>query len=162
MTTFQPRKFVYKNRQKNRTWIKPSNHSKLIFGNSGVRINKPLFIGDTVVSRLWNQIRRAARRSDKTRRRIWFSFFPHLPITRKVKGSRMGKGKGRLCGWFAIVNPGRIIVETRNLRYGRFKFFVRQFVSKLSPSTTMVHSSRLILDTSKHSPLRVRRRTFWS
>ena len=43
-------------------------------------------------------LKKAARRTDKTLRKVWFYVFPHLPITRKVAGSRMGKGKGKLAG----------------------------------------------------------------
>jgi ribosomal protein L16/L10AE len=41
-------------------------------------------------------LKKAARKTDKTLRRVWVNTFPHIPLTKKVIGSRMGKGKGKL------------------------------------------------------------------
>ena len=37
--------------------------------------------------------------------------FPDKPITKKPAETRMGKGKGSVEGWVAVVKPGRIIYE---------------------------------------------------
>jgi hypothetical protein len=44
-------------------------------------------------------LKRSMKKSDHTRRFIWFLAFPHLPLTRKPNGIRMGKGKGKLECW---------------------------------------------------------------
>ena len=40
-----------------------------------------------------------------------FFNFPQLPKTKKPVGMRMGKGKGNLEFWAAVVRPGRILFE---------------------------------------------------
>ena len=61
-----------------------------------------------------NQIeaaRRAATRYTKRGGKIWINIFPNKPISRKAIGQRMGKGKGALDYWAAIVKPGRVLFE---------------------------------------------------
>ena len=42
---------------------------------------------------------------------VWIRIFPDKPITKKPAEVRMGKGKGSLEYWAAVVKPGRIIFE---------------------------------------------------
>ena len=42
---------------------------------------------------------------------MWIRIFPDKPITKKPAEVRMGKGKGSLEYWAAVVKPGRIIFE---------------------------------------------------
>lgn len=76
-------------------------------------------------------LKKSARRADKTFRKLWFNAFPHLPLTKKVVGARMGKGKGKLQSWFTIVRSGSVIFEVKNLRLGRFYYFSKQIESRL-------------------------------
>jgi len=41
-------------------------------------------------------LKKAVRKPDITRRSVRFNTFPHLPLTKKPKGQRMGKGAGKL------------------------------------------------------------------
>ena len=43
--------------------------------------------------------------------KVWIRIFPDKPITKKPAETRMGKGKGALDHWVAVVKPGRIICE---------------------------------------------------
>ena len=76
-------------------------------------------------------LKKSARRADKTFRKLWFNAFPHLPLTKKVVGARMGKGKGKLHSWFTIVKSGSVLFEVKNLRLGRFYYFSKQIESRL-------------------------------
>lgn len=53
----------------------------------------------------------AMNRRIKRGGRIWIRVFPDKPITKKPAEVRMGKGKGGLEGWVAVVTPGRILYE---------------------------------------------------
>lgn len=43
--------------------------------------------------------------------KLWFKIFPHKMLTKKPKGSRMGKGKGVLDCWVCSVTKGQIFIE---------------------------------------------------
>ena len=42
---------------------------------------------------------------------MWIRIFPDKPITARPAETRMGKGKGSLDHWVAVVKPGRILFE---------------------------------------------------
>ena len=43
--------------------------------------------------------------------KVWIKIFPHKSYTKKPLETRMGKGKGNLEGWVAVVKPGRVMFE---------------------------------------------------
>lgn len=55
--------------------------------------------------------RQALTREMKREGNVWIRIFPDKPITKKPAEVRMGKGKGSLEYWAAVVKPGRIIFE---------------------------------------------------
>ena len=55
--------------------------------------------------------RQALTRHMKREGNVWIRIFPDKPITRKPLEVRMGKGKGNLEFWAAVVKPGRILFE---------------------------------------------------
>lgn len=133
----QPRKFKYKTRQKVRSASFPST-PRLKYGSLALVILKPIRISAKRIYRLKLFLKRSARRSDVTRRAFWVSVFPHLPLSRKPKGMRMGKGAGKLATWFTQVRGGKHLVEFKNLRLGRALYYSRQVSHKL-PVPTSVH-----------------------
>ena len=55
--------------------------------------------------------RRAMTRAVKRQGKIWIRVFPDKPITEKPLEVRMGKGKGNVEYWVAVVKPGRVMFE---------------------------------------------------
>lgn len=140
----RPRKFIYKNKQKNRK-LKFFKGSQLSFGSTGLLLLQPLKLTSKRIFRYKLFFKKACKRSDRTLRKVWFNAFPYLPLSKKVKGSRMGKGKGKLSSWFADIPSGIYLVEYRNLRPGRAIYYSRQFQFKLTSRLKLKQSrSRLI------------------
>ena len=52
-------------------------------------------------------------------------------MTKKIAGSRMGKGKGKLVGWVAQLSPGVNMFELKNARPGRAVYFFKQVTFRL-------------------------------
>ena len=77
----------------------------------------------------------------KRRGKVWIRIFPDKPITIKAAETRMGKGKGAVDHWVAVVKPGRIIFELGGLpeeaarealRLAGFKFGLKtKMISKI-------------------------------
>jgi ribosomal protein L16/L10AE len=59
-------------------------------------ILKPVHLSAAQIFRFKLFLKKAVKKSDKTRRFAWLLAFPHLPLTKKPNGIRMGKGKGKL------------------------------------------------------------------
>ncbi|MBX4180747.1 50S ribosomal protein L16 [Sodalis sp. CWE] len=62
-------------------------------------------------SRQIEAARRAMTRAIKRQGKIWIRIFPDKPVTEKPLEVRMGKGKGNVEYWVALVQPGRILYE---------------------------------------------------
>ena len=65
----------------------------------------------------------------------------------------MGKGKAKLAGWATEVPAGLTIVEFKNLRYGRAKYFATQIQHRLPAKSRFVsknfYRTKLVLDPSR-------------
>ena len=140
----QPRKFKFKTRQKLRSAL-VSTYPKLKYGTFALVLLRPLRISAKRIFRLKLFLKRSARRSDITKRAFWVSIFPHLPMSRKPKGMRMGKGAGKLSSWFTQIQGGRQLVEFKNLRKGRASYYSLQVSHKLPvPTSTYTLKTRNI------------------
>ncbi|MDJ0754252.1 MAG: 50S ribosomal protein L16 [Ardenticatenaceae bacterium] len=68
-----------------------------------------------ITSRQIEAMRRAVVRHMKRRGRYWIRIFPDKPVTAKPAETRMGKGKGSVDHWVAVVKPGRILFEVADV-----------------------------------------------
>ena len=138
--SLRPNKFKYKNRHKSRKIILPKKN-KLLYGHYALRTLQPLWVTGKQIFRYKIFLKKSVKRSDKTCRKIWFNLFPHLPLSKKVSGSRMGKGKGKLAGWVGQLSSGVNIFEFKNLRPGRAKYFLKQVKYRLPVKAEVVRWS---------------------
>src|SRR5215218_8366399 len=64
-----------------------------------------------VDSRQIEAARRAITHHIKRGGKVWIRIFPDKPVTAKPAETRMGKGKGSVDHWVAVVKPGRVMFE---------------------------------------------------
>ena len=65
-----------------------------------------------------NQIeaaRVAINRHLKRKGKVWIRVFPHKPVTKKPAETRQGKGKGPVDHWVAVIKPGHVLFDNKNL-----------------------------------------------
>src|ERR1700752_4424022 len=72
------------------------------------------------------------------RGKVWIRIFPDKPVTKKPAEVRMGKGKGAVDHWVAVVRPGRIIFEIGGVREEVAKEAVRLAGNKLPIATRFI------------------------
>jgi len=77
---------------------------------------------------------RYMKREGKT----WIRIFPDKPITAKPQEVRMGKGKGALDHWVAMVKPGRMLFEVDGVTEEIAQEALRLAAQKLPVSTKFV------------------------
>jgi large subunit ribosomal protein L16 len=82
--------------------------------------------------------RQALTRRMKREGNVWIRIFPDKPITNKPAEVRMGKGKGNLEYWAAVVKPGRIIFEIDGVTEEVAKDALHLAASKLPVNTKFV------------------------
>ncbi len=74
----------------------------------------------------------------RRRGKVWIRIFPDKPVTKKPAETRMGKGKGSVDHWVAVVKPGRIMFEISGLDTDNAREAVRLASHKLSVKTKFV------------------------
>ena len=156
----RPRKFNHKNIFKRRSFRKSSD-SKVRYGQFAVQILKPLRLNSKQIFRYKLFLKKAVRKVDKTGRRAWFNIFPYLPLSKKVAGSRMGKGKGKLAGWACDLPSGINIIELKNLRSGRATYYCNQVIHKLPVKSRVIYRFVKKARLNAGSAKSVRCETFW-
>ena len=133
----QPRKFNYKTKQKKRS-RRTFKKASLIYGLQGLRLLQPYRTSAKRIFRMKIFLKKASRKPDLTRRSLFINLFPHLPLTKKPKGMRMGKGAGKLSSWYATLYAGVFLLEFKNLRRGRALYYSKQVQHKLPVKSTFV------------------------
>lgn len=102
-----PKKVKYRVVQKGRVKGKAYRGSDLEFGDFGLQaIEMGLMSARQIES-----ARIAITRHIKKGGKVWIRIFPGKPTFKKPAETRMGKGKGNLEGWVAVIKPGRVLYE---------------------------------------------------
>ena len=107
---------------------------QLAFGSFGLKALEPKFITSRQIEACRVAISRSLQREGKTFIRI----FPDRPITSKPAETRMGKGKGTLDHFIAVVKPGRIMFEMAGVTEEKAKEALRRASHKLPIKTKFI------------------------
>jgi large subunit ribosomal protein L16 len=70
--------------------------------------------------------------------KIWIRVFPDKPITNKPLEVRMGKGKGNVEYWVALIQPGKVLYEMEGVSEELAREAFALAAAKLPISTTFV------------------------
>ncbi|ANH80422.1 50S ribosomal protein L16 [Niabella ginsenosidivorans] len=103
----QPKRTKHRKMQKGRMKGNAKRGTTISFGSYALKALDAHWITDRQIE----AARQALTRSMKREGNVWIRIFPDKPITKKPAEVRMGKGKGNLEYWAAVVQPGRIIFE---------------------------------------------------
>jgi large subunit ribosomal protein L16 len=103
----QPKRTKYRKQQKGRIKGIAYKGSTVSFGSYGLKSMDSGYI----TNRQLEAARIAMTRFMKREGKVWIRIFPDKPITSKPLEVRMGKGKGAVDHYVAVVKPGRIMFE---------------------------------------------------
>ena len=102
-----PKRWKYLKKMRGRMKGKASRGTEVAFGEFGLQALEPAW----VTARQIEAARRAIVRHVRRRGKYWIRIFPDKPVTAKPAETRMGKGKGAVDHWVAVVKPGRVMFE---------------------------------------------------
>lgn len=106
-----PKRVKYRKQMRGRMKGKASRGVDVTFGDYGLQAVEPGW----VTARQIEATRRALVRYMRRRGKVWIRIYPDKPVTKKPAETRMGKGKGAVDHWVAVVKPGRIMFEISGL-----------------------------------------------
>jgi large subunit ribosomal protein L16 len=102
-----PKRVKYRKQFRGRMKGRTRRGAEVQFGEYGLQALEPAW----VTSRQIEAARRAIVRYIRRRGKVWIRIFPDKPVTKKPAETRMGKGKGSVDHWVAVVRPGRVMFE---------------------------------------------------
>ena len=132
-------------RTKHRKQFRGSMSGKATRGNTisngeyGIVALEPAWIKSNQIEAARVAMTRYVKRTGK----VWIKIFPDKPYTSKPIGVRMGKGKGNVEGWVAVVKPGRVMFEIAGVPEETAKEALRLATHKLPIKCKIVSKADL-------------------
>ncbi|MCB0791056.1 MAG: 50S ribosomal protein L16 [Flavobacteriales bacterium] len=130
----QPKRSRRRNMHKGRMKGMAQRGHRVSLGSYGLKALESVWL----TSRQIEAARVALTRHMKREGQVWIKVFPDKPVTSKPAEVRMGKGKGALDHWVAVVNKGRIIFEADGVPMETAKEALRLAAQKLPIKTKFV------------------------
>lgn len=130
----QPKRTKYRKTHKDRIKGIAQRGTLVSFGTYGLKTMEPCWI----TSRQIEAARIAMTRYVKREGKMWIRIFPDKPITKKPNEVRMGKGKGGLSHYVAVIHPGRILFEMDGIPREQAMEALRLAAQKLPVKTKFV------------------------
>ena len=135
-----PKRVKYRKQFRGRRKGKATRGAVIVNGDYGLQALEPACI----TARQIEAARRSIVRTMKRRGKVWIRSFPDKPVTKRAAESRMGKGKGAVEYWAAVVKPGRIMVEISGLDEKTSIHALKQASYKFPIKTKVVSREELV------------------
>ncbi|ADI14172.1 50S ribosomal protein L16 [Truepera radiovictrix] len=129
-----PKRVKYRKQMRGRMKGDTKGGDYVAFGDYGLVALEPAWIKSNQIEACRITMSRFFRRGGK----IYIRVFPDKPVTKKPAETRMGKGKGAVEYWVAVVKPGRVIFEVANVTEEQAREAFRLAGHKLPIKTKMV------------------------
>ena len=122
-----PKRVKYRRVHRGRMTGKALRGNKVTYGDFGLQATEPAWITSNQIEAARVAMTRYCKRFGK----VWIKIFPDKPVTAQPAETRMGKGKGNLEYWVAVVKPGRVMFEISGVSEEIAKEALRLAVHKL-------------------------------
>ena len=129
-----PKRVKYRKQMRGRMTGKAYRGSTVAFGDYGLMALEPVWM----TSRQIEAARKAIMRNIKRRGKVWIRIFPDKPYTKRGAESRMGKGKGAVEYYVAVILQGRILFEMAGIDEALAKEALTLAAAKLPIRTKFV------------------------
>jgi large subunit ribosomal protein L16 len=103
----QPKRQKYRKQFRGKMGGVATSNNEVLYGEFGLKSLESSW----VKARNIEAARRTISGATKRKGKVWIRVFPDKPYTQKPTNSRMGKGKGDVEGYVAVVKPGTILFE---------------------------------------------------
>ena len=85
----------------------------------------------------------AVTRYMKRRGKVWLRIFPDKSYTKKPLETRMGKGKGPLESWVAVIRPANVLIEVDGVTEAVARESLRLAATKLPIKTKFISRHKI-------------------
>ncbi len=130
-----PKRVKYRKVQRGSRKGLANSGNKVSYGEFGLQALERGWISGVQIE----ACRVAANRQMKRKGKLYIRIFPSKPITKKPLEVRMGKGKGGVDQWVAVVKPGTMLFEIEGVSESLAKECLRLAATKLPIKARFVH-----------------------
>ena len=106
---------------------KATRGNRITNGEYGIVAMEPHWIKSNQIEAARIAMTRYIKRGGK----VWIKIFPDKPVTATPAETRMGKGKGAVEYWVAVVKPGRVMFELAGVPEAEAREALRLAMHKL-------------------------------
>jgi len=142
-----PKRVKYRKTQRGRMKGVSYKGSTISFGEYGLQALEPCWMTARQIEAARITLTRHLKRGGK----IWIRIFPDKPVTAKPAETRMGKGKGNVEYWVAVVRPGRVLFEIEGVPEEVAREAMRVAAHKLPIKTKFVSRKEMIYESERAS-----------
>ena len=128
-----PKRVKYRKTQRGRRKGSAQRGNQLSFGEFGLQVLENGWLTNVEIEAARVAISRNVKLG-----KVFIRAYPDKPVTKKPAETRMGKGKGMVEHWVAVVKRGKILFEVEGLPEEIAKESMRLAASKLSLHTRFV------------------------
>ena len=129
-----PKKIKYRKVQKGRKKGRSKGAREVAFGEYGLQAVESAWLTAQQIEAVRVTISRKLKKIGK----LYLRVFPDKPVTKKPAETRMGKGKGNVEFWVAVVKRERVIFEIAGLDEAAAKEVFKAAAYKLPMKTKFV------------------------
>ena len=131
----QPKRVVNRYIHRGRRKGVSSSGNSVNFGDFGLKATTSAWLSARQIEAARRVMTRYARSGGK----MWIRVFPDKSVTARAAETRMGKGKGAVEYWVAVVKPGRVMFEVAGLPVEIAKEALTLASAKLPMRTKIVY-----------------------
>lgn len=131
----QPKRVVNRYIHRGRRKGVSSSGNTVAFGDYGLKATTSAWLSARQIEAARRVMTRYARSGGK----MWIRVFPDKSVTARAAETRMGKGKGAVEYWVAVVKPGRVMFEVAGLPIEVAKEALKLASAKLPMQTKIVN-----------------------
>ncbi len=113
--------------------------NKISYGEFGIQALEPCWLRSNQIEAARVAMTRYMKRGGK----VWIKIFPDKPVTSTPAETRMGKGKGAVDYWVAVVKPGRVLFEVAGVPEDTAREALRLAMHKLPCRCRIVSKAEL-------------------
>ncbi len=129
-----PRKVKFRKSQRGNRAGNAQRGTNVDFGGYGLQALTRGWVTNNQIESCRISINRYLKRKGK----VWIRIFPHKPVTKRPPETRMGKGKGPVEAWVAVVRPGHVLFEIDGVSETAAREACRLAANKLGVRTRFI------------------------
>jgi large subunit ribosomal protein L16 len=138
-----PKKTKYRKAHRGRLKGRSKGATSVDFGDYGLQALEPVWLTAKQIEAMRVVLTRGLKKAKQTK--LVLRVFPDKPISKKPAETRMGKGKGNVETWVAVVKRDRVLCEISGVNEVDARIILKKAAYKLPMKTRFIKKDEPVL-----------------